>query len=91
MTEMVQKMVRPDSKGRITLGQLTQGISRFAVEKDDQNRIILTPYIEIAATEQWLFNNQKALEKVKDGLKDSAEGRVSGLGSFAKYFNEDAG
>jgi len=40
------KMVRPDSKGRVTLGHLADGISGYTIKKDDLNRIILEPYVE---------------------------------------------
>jgi len=44
---MFRKMVRPDSKGRITLGRLAAGISGFSVTVDKGNKIILEPYAEI--------------------------------------------
>lgn len=68
---MLKKMVRPDSKGRITLGRLAQGVSGFSVIKDENNRLILEPYAEIPAREKWLFDNNKSdLEKVKEDAKD---------------------
>lgn len=33
--------------------------------------------------------NQEAWDGIQQGLKDAAEGRVSSLGSFAKYLDED--
>lgn len=33
--------------------------------------------------------NQEAWEGIQRGLKDAAEGRISSLGSFAKYLNDD--
>jgi hypothetical protein len=83
-----EKMLRPDSKGRITLGALAKGISGFKVSLDDQQRIILEPYTEIPAREKWLFDNSNALAKVKQGIKHSAEGRVKQRGSFSKYIEE---
>ena len=79
---MLNKMLRPDSKGRITLGHLANGISGFSVTLDKNNRIILEPYAEIPAQEKWLFDNKTALNKVKQGLKDSAAGRVSKRSGF---------
>lgn len=86
---MLHKMVRPDSKGRITLGRLASGVSSFSVTKDKYNRLILEPYTEIPAREKWLFDNKKALEKVKRGLNDAKAKRVSSKGSFAKYLKDD--
>ena len=85
MTAKESKIVRPDAKGRITLGSLAQGISSFIVIKDKYNRIILEPRVEIPAKEKWLFDNKVALSKVKQGLEDSAAGRIKSRGSFAKY------
>lgn len=84
------KMVKPDAKGRITLGHLADGISRFAVSKDEFDRIILEPFIEIPAKEKWLFDNPKALAKVRQGLEDSAEGRTYNKGSFSQYLEDEA-
>jgi len=82
-------MLRPDSKGRITLGHLADGISGFSVTKDKDNRLILEPYTEIPAREKWLFNNKLVLNKVKQGLEDAASNRFSEKGSFAKYVDDD--
>ena len=83
-----EKVLRPDSKGRICLGKLAQGISSFRVSVDDRHRIVLEPYAEIPATEKWLFENPEARESVKRGLADAAEGRVSDRGGFAQYGDE---
>jgi len=78
------KVVRPDAKGRIALGVLAKNVSSFVIEQEE-DKIILTPYAEILAKEKWLFNNKEALNQVKRGLQDSANGKVRGLGSFKKY------
>ncbi len=85
MTAKELKTVRPDAKGRITLGHLADGVSSYTVTKDSYNRIILEPRVEISANEKWLFDNKAALRQVKRGLEDSATGRVKSRGSFAKY------
>lgn len=89
MTIKVSKTVRPDSKGRITLGHLADGVSSFIVTQDKHNRIILEPRVEISAKEKWLFANKTVLNQVKKGLKDSAAGRTKSRGSFAKYVDDD--
>ncbi len=81
--------VRPDSKGRITLSKLTEGISSFNVSKDEDGRILLEPMVEIPAREKWLFENPEALASIRRGLADAKAGRVKSLGSFAKYATED--
>lgn len=89
MTAKESKIVRPDAKGRVTLGPLAQGISSYIVTKDKYNRIILEPRVEIPANEKWLFNNKTALNQVKKGLEDSAAGRTKSRGSFAKFTDDE--
>ncbi len=86
---MLPRKVRPDAKGRITLGHLTDGVSGYIVNTMQDHKIILTPYVEIPASEKWLFNNKQALKKVEQGLKDAAAGNVSEKGSFAKFVDDD--
>lgn len=88
MIEKKSRIVRPDAKGRITLGSLAHGISSYLVTKDKHNRIILEPRVEIPAKEKWLFDNKEALKQVKKGLEDSAAGRLKKRGSFAKFTDD---
>jgi len=80
--------VRPDAKGRITLGKLSVGVSSFTVTKI-QNRIILEPNVEIPAREKWLFDNKTALSQVKKGLEDSAASRTKSRGSFTQFVDDN--
>ena len=79
--------IRPDAKGRITLGTLARGISSFQITVDAGGRIILEPYMEIPAREKWLFENPDALNAVRAGLTQAAQGRLLSRGSFAKFAN----
>lgn len=87
---MLAKMVRPDAKGRITLGHWADGVSGYSITKDNNNRLILEPYAEIPLREKWLFDNTEAHKKVKQGIKDAASGKVRERGSFSQYINDDA-
>ena len=89
MNTKPMKMVRPDAKGRVTLGSLAKGISSFAVIQDKDSKIILIPHVEIPAKEKWLFENKDALAKVKQGLVDSATKRVRAKGSFKKHLDDE--
>lgn len=80
-------IVRPDAKGRITLGKLASGISSFEVKKKGGS-IILEPRVEIPAREKWLFENKNAMKQLAKGLSDSLSGRVSKKKGFAKYLTE---
>jgi len=76
--------VRPDSKGRITLGSLAEKISSYRVEATADGRILLEPFAEIPARERWLYENASALASVKRGLRQSAAGEATSLGSSAR-------
>jgi len=83
------RTLRPDSKGRITLGSLARGVSSFRATQDECGRIILEPYAEIPAREKWLFDNPAAREAVRTGLRQAAEGRTRSRGSFARYADDE--
>ena len=77
--------LRPDSKGRITLGKLAEGVSSYRARRQKDGKIVLEPFIEIPAEERWLWENKDALESVMKGIEDARAGRLVSLGSFAKY------
>lgn len=79
--------VRPDSKGRISLGRIAEGVSSYTLTRD-HGRIILEPNVEIPAQEKWLWDNKAALKQVQKGMQDSASGKVKSRGSFAKYVED---
>ncbi len=83
------RTVRPDSKGRITLGDFAKGVSSFRVHQEKDGRLILEPFREIPALEAWLYENPVALAKVRKGLKDAAEGKLSRRGDFSKFADAD--
>lgn len=89
MKELVQQ-IRPDSKGRVNLGKLAEGVSSFLARRLDDGNIILEPYAEIPAREKWLFENSAVLLAVKTGLEEAAEGKTRSLGSFAEFAEEDS-
>jgi hypothetical protein len=77
--------LRPDSKGRITLGKLAEGVSSYRARRQADGKIILEPFVEIPAEERWLWENKEALASVMRGIEDAREGRLVSLGSFKKY------
>jgi hypothetical protein len=83
-----QKTIRPDAKGRINLGALSQNVSGFKMAVDKQHRIILEPLVEIPAQEKWLFENPVALRQVQKGIKDAAEGKLTKK-DFSKYLDDN--
>jgi hypothetical protein len=89
MTNTTNVIIRPDAKGRITLGIFAKGISSFRMHREKGGRIVLDPYVEIPAREQWLYNNPTAMAALDEGLADLAAGRVVSMGSFAEFANDD--
>lgn len=87
MGQIIQQL-RPDSKGRITLGKLAEGVSSFRARLTDDGNILLEPFAEVPAREKWLFDNPSALGAVKAGLEQAAAGKTRPRGSFAKYADE---
>lgn len=85
----VPKRLKPDNKGRISLGKLAEGVSSFSVTRDSENRIILEPFTEIPAREKWVFTNKKTLGKLKRGIEDAAHKKTSSLGDFTQYIDDD--
>jgi hypothetical protein len=81
--------VRPDAKGRIALGAFAKGVSSFRVHKEASGRVVLEPFVEIPERERWLYKNPVALAMVEQGLRESAEGKIVSLGSFAQYADEE--
>lgn len=68
-----------DGRTRVTLGDLVKGFKRVKLYESESGEILLQPLSEIPASELWLYKNKEALESVKRGLKDAAEGRVKKL------------
>jgi len=77
-------LLRPDSKGRITLGKLADGVSSYRARRQKDGKILLEPFIEIPAEERWVYENPDILAAIKRGLADSKAGRVTRM-SFKKY------
>ena len=83
------KTVRPDSKGRISLGKRARNYSGYTLMESADGSIVLEPLMEVPAKEAWLFKNREALAGVQRGLKQSAAGKTRSLGSFAKYATDE--
>ena len=85
---LTEKVLRPDSKGRICLGRLAEGVSSFRVTVEEDHRIVLEPFAEVPAREKWLFENPEAKRSVMRGLDDAVHGRLVDCGSFADAIDE---
>ena len=81
MSKSAEITVRPDAKGRITLGKLAKGISSYRIHSEEGGKIVLEPFVEIPAREHWIFQNPQALAMLEQSLRESAEGKTARMPS----------
>lgn len=62
-------ILRPDSKGRITLGEIANNVSSYRVIIENNGKVTLEPYAEIPLSEKWIFENKELLEKLVYQMK----------------------
>ena len=62
-------ILRPDSKGRISLGEIANNVSSYRVIVEENGKVILEPYTEIPLSEKWIFEDKELLEKVVQQMK----------------------
>jgi len=86
--QLVIEFAPADTKKRLTLGEAIVGGGAFNIYRNTLGQLFLDPVKAIPASEAWLFENPTALASVKQGLKESAEGKRISRGSFAKYAKE---
>lgn len=65
-----------DSKGRLLLGEDFAG-QFVLVEKRANGEFIVKPASIIPTSEQWLYDNKTAHGRVKKGLQEAKDGKVS--------------
>jgi len=61
---MSEIILRPDSKGRIALGEIANRVSSYRVTVEKDGKVTLEPYAEIPLSEKWIFEDKELLEKV---------------------------
>ena len=69
--------LRPDSKGRVTLGKLAEGVSSYHARRQPDGKIVLEPFVEIPAEEAWLWKNPDALASVQRGIAQAKAGKLT--------------
>ncbi|MGH7995143.1 MAG: hypothetical protein ACREFX_02210 [Opitutaceae bacterium] len=83
--QLVTEFAQPDAKKRLSLGAAVLGGTAFNIYRNPLGQVFLDPVKAIPASEAWLFVNPATLASVKQGLKESAEGKTVYRGSFAKH------
>jgi hypothetical protein len=83
--QLISEFAQPDAKKRLSLGEAMQDAKAYNIYRNPLGQLILDPVKTIPASEMWLYENAHALASVKQGLRESAEGKSVTRGSFAKY------
>ena len=85
---VLKDIIRPDERGRITLGNLAKSKS-YKVMINDAGQILLNPVATIPEQELWLWQNASALASVGRGIEQAAKQETYDLGSFAQYADSE--
>jgi CRISPR/Cas system-associated protein Csm6 len=86
--QLVSEFAQPDAKKRLSLGAALAGATAYNIYRNPLGQLILDPVKAVPACEMWLYENAEALASVKQGLRESAEGKSVYRGSFAKHARE---
>jgi hypothetical protein len=86
--QLVSEFAQPDTKKRLSLGAAMAGATAYNIYRNPLGQLILDPVKAVPASEMWLYENPSALASVKQGLRESAEGKRVYRGSFAKHARE---
>ena len=54
----------------------------------DEGDILLRPQTSIPSRELWVYQNPKALERIKKGLQEAKEGKIKEVKNVRKFLNE---
>jgi hypothetical protein len=82
---LISEFAQPDAKKRVSLGAAVSGATAYNIYRNNLGQLILDPVRAIPVSEIWLYENAPALASVKQGLRESAEGKRVYRGSFAKH------
>ena len=83
--ELITEFAQPDAKKRLSLGEALAGATAYNIYRNPLGQLILDPVKAVPASEMWLYENAQALASVKQGLRESAEGKTIDRGSFARH------
>jgi hypothetical protein len=83
--QLMSEFAKPDAKKRLSLGEALREATAYNIYRNALGQIILDPVKTVPASEMWLYENAEALASVKQGLRESAEGKSADRGSFAEY------
>lgn len=70
---MSEIILRPDSKGRLNLGDLAKDVSSYRVIKEECGKLTLIPYSEIPYEDKWIFENKDIIQKIKEEFEKTSK------------------
>ncbi len=84
-----------DSKHRITLvGRLQKlltskmKIDSYQVFVGKEGDILLRPAVSIPSSEAWAYRNTKVIGKIRQGLKEAAEGKIEKIDNLESFLSD---
>jgi len=84
-----------DSKHRITLGGRLQKLMMSKMKIDSyqvfvgkDGDILLRPAVSVPSSEVWVYRNPEAIGKVRQGLKEAAEGKTEKVDDLKSFLND---
>lgn len=84
-----------DSKHRITLGGRLQKLMMSKMEIDSyhvfvgkEGDILLRPAVSVPSSEVWVYRNPEVIGKVRQGLKEAAEGKAEKVDDLESFLND---
>jgi hypothetical protein len=83
--QLVSEFAQPDAKKRLSLGAALRDATAYNIYRNPLGQLILDPVRTIPVSEMWLYENPQALASVKQGLRESADGKSVYRGSFARH------
>ncbi|HEY3320523.1 MAG TPA: hypothetical protein VGP72_08660 [Planctomycetota bacterium] len=86
---MTVKILRPDAKGRISVGIARPGVIGYQRIDEPDGRITLIPMAAIPERELWLYQDKVALASVQRGIAQSKAGKLAKWKSFASGSEEE--
>jgi hypothetical protein len=83
--QLVSEFAQPDAKKRLSLGAALRDATAYNIYRNPLGQLILDPVRTIPVSEMWLYENPTALASVKQGLRESADGKSVYRGSFVRH------
>ena len=84
-----------DSKHRITVGgklqKLIAGkmkIDSYQVFIGKEGDILLRPAVSVPSNEAWVYRNPEVIGKIRQGLKEAAEGKVEKIDDLESFLKD---